>query len=101
MLSNVALVVEDGMVHFREGTLDIDGLIASLPPAESAVLLLSGSDPSQVEAALALAAQGGFVAGQSPQGCYDPAASRALAAHGADVGTPAELATMLVKHWVG
>ena len=99
--NEVALVVEDGMVHFREGTLDIDGLIASLPPAESAVLLLSGSDPSQVEAALALAAQGGFVAGQSPQGCYDPAASKALVARGGAVAPPAELAAQLALHWHG
>lgn len=99
--NEVALAVEDGVVHFREGMLDIEGLIASLPPAESAVLLLSGSDPSQVDAALALGAQGGFVAGQSPQGCYDPAASKALVARGGAVAAPAELAAQLALHWHG
>ena len=99
--NEVALAVEDGMVHFRDGVLDIEGLIASLPPAESAVLLLSGSDPAQVDAALALAAQGGFVAGQSPQGCYDPAASKALVARGGAVAAPAELAAQLALHWQG
>ena len=98
---DVAVGVSRGVVHFDEGQLDVDRLIASLPPAESAVVLLSGSEVSRVEAVAGLVAQGGYAAGQSPQGCYDPAASRALAAHGADVGTPAELATMLVKHWVG
>jgi len=99
--NDVALAVVDGLVHFREGTLDVDGLIAALPPAESAVLLLSGSDPAQVEAALVLAAQGGFVAGQSPQGCYDPAASKALVARGGAVAPPGELAGQLALHWHG
>lgn len=98
---DVAIVVDEGVVHFRDGSLDLDGLIASLPAAESAVLLLSGSDPSQVDAALALAAQGGFVAGQSPQGCYDPAASKALVARGGAVAPPAELAAQLALHWHG
>jgi chemosensory pili system protein ChpB (putative protein-glutamate methylesterase) len=102
VLSNdVSIVVEEGVVHFGEGPLGLDGLIASLPAAESAVLLLSGSEPSQVEAALALAAQGGFVAGQSPQGCYDPAASKALIARGGAVASPAELAAQLALHWHG
>ena len=96
---DVAVNVEEGVVHFVEGALQVDNLIASLPPAESAVLLLSGSDPSQVEAALALAAKGGLAAGQSPQGCYDPAAAKALAARGGMVATPAELATHLASHW--
>jgi chemosensory pili system protein ChpB (putative protein-glutamate methylesterase) len=97
--NDVAVNVREGVVHFGEGTLQSETLIASLPAADSAVLLLSGSDPAQVEAALALAAQGGLAAGQSPQGCYDPAASKALAARGGKVATPAELATYLASHW--
>ena len=97
--NDVAVNVEEGVVHFGEGVLQVDSLIASLPPAESVVLLLSGSDPSQVEAALGLAAKGGLAAGQSPQGCYDPAASKALAARGGMVATPAELATHVASHW--
>jgi chemosensory pili system protein ChpB (putative protein-glutamate methylesterase) len=99
--NDVAIVVKEGVVHFGEGSLDLEGLIAALPAAESAVLLLSGSDPSQVDAALALAAQGGFVAGQSPQGCYDPAASKALLGRGGAVAAPAELAAQLALHWQG
>ncbi|MGH8026782.1 MAG: chemotaxis protein CheB [Pseudoxanthomonas sp.] len=97
--NDVAVNVVEGVVHFGEGALQSDTLIASLPAAESAVLLLSGSDPAQVEAAMALAAQGGLAAGQSPQGCYDPAASKALAARGGMVATPSELATHLASHW--
>ena len=97
--NDVAVNVVEGVIHFGEGALQSDTLIASLPAAESAVLLLSGSDPAQVEAALAMAAQGGFVAGQSPQGCYDPAASKALAARGGMVAAPGELATHLASHW--
>lgn len=97
--NDVAVNVVEGVVHFGEGALRPETLIASLPAAESAVLLLSGSDPAQVEAALALAAQGGLAAGQSPQGCYDPAASKALAARGGKVATPAELAMHLASHW--
>ena len=97
--NDVAVNVVEGVVHFSEGALQPETLIASLPAADSAVLLLSGSDPAQVEAALTLAAQGGLAAGQSPQGCYDPAASKALAARGGTVATPAELATHLASHW--
>ena len=76
----------------------LDGLIDSLPPAESVVLLLSGSDPGHVDAALALAGRGGLALGQLPQGCYDPAASKALQAKGGIVATPDELATRLIEH---
>lgn len=97
--NDVTVNVRDGVVHFGEGPLQVENLIASLPASESAVLLLSGSDPAQVEAAMALAEQGGLAAGQSPQGCYDPAASKALAARGGAVASPAELAARLASHW--
>ena len=96
--NDVSVSLVEGVVHFSEGELLVDGLIASLPPAESVVLLLSGSDPVHVEAALALAGQGGLALGQLPQGCYDPAASRALQAKGGTVAAPDELATRLIEH---
>ncbi|HEY5972614.1 MAG TPA: chemotaxis protein CheB, partial [Pseudoxanthomonas sp.] len=43
--NDVAVIIDKGAVRFGEGALQVDELIASLPPAESAVLLLSGSDP--------------------------------------------------------
>lgn len=97
--NDVAVRVEDGVVSFGEGELQVEHLLASLPPADSAVLLLSGSDPSLVDAAMALAARGALVAGQSPQGCYDPAASKAIDAKGGLVASPGELATHLASHW--
>ena len=95
---DVAVGVVEGVVHFSEGVLVPGELVAALPPAQSVVLLLSGSDPGHVDPALALAARGGLVVGQSPQGCYDPAASRALQAKGGAVATPADLATRVVEH---
>ncbi len=90
--------VAGGGVDFREGK-DIGGMIRELPPAESAVLILSGGDMAQVPVAWALAGQGAYVAGQAPQGCYDPAASRALGDCGAELGAPAELARQLIERW--
>ena len=96
--NDVSISLVDSVVHFADGELVLDGLIDSLPPAESVVLLLSGSDPGHVDAALALAGRGGLALGQLPQGCYDPAASKALQAKGGIVATPDELATRLIEH---
>ena len=76
-----------------------DELVAALPPAESAVLLLSGADTARVDAALALATRGGHVAGQALEGCYDASAIRLLAAGGAELGSPAQLAEQLASRW--
>lgn len=95
---DVAMDVVEGVVHFVEGQADLDALIAALPPAESAVLVLSGGDASQVDAVMALGEKGAFVAGQSHQGCYDAVASKALSARGGTTGTPAELAASAVAH---
>ena len=96
--NDVSVNLVEGVVHFAEGELVQDGLIAALPPAESVVLLLSGSDPGHVDAALALASKGGLALGQLPQGCYDPAASKALQEKGGTVAAPDELATRLIEH---
>lgn len=96
--NDVAASVEDGSVRFVAGATDARELIAALPAAQSSVLLLSGSDPACVDAAMALAAQGAYVAGQSLQGCYDPAASKALQIRGGSVGTPSELAAGVAGH---
>jgi chemosensory pili system protein ChpB (putative protein-glutamate methylesterase) len=95
---DVALRVAEGVVHFYDGASAPGELIAQLPAKESAVLLLSGSDIGEVASALTLAAQGAFVAGQSPQGCYDPAAAKALSARGGETGTPSELTARAVAH---
>ena len=98
--NDVTLAVDGGVVNFRIGD-SVREAIAQLPPKESSVLLLSGSETRYVEPAMALARQGALVAGQSPDGCYDPAASNALAALGGETGTPAQLAQRLTDRWIG
>lgn len=79
--------------------IDPAALVAALPPADSAVLMLSGANEALVEATLALAGQGGWVAGQSADGCYDPAAAARLAQQGMLSGDPAQLAQALAQRW--
>ena len=95
---DVVPFVEEGVVSFRSGET-IHAVIPQLPPADSAVLLLSGSDTSLVEVAAALGNGGALVMGQSQEGCYDPAAPKALAARGAELGSPAQIAQRLTDRW--
>lgn len=74
-------------------------LLAHLPAGDSAVVLLSGSDPAAVDAAMNHAVHGALVVGQSTDGCFDAVAASALVARGADAGTPAELARKLATRW--
>jgi chemosensory pili system protein ChpB (putative protein-glutamate methylesterase) len=73
--------------------------VASLPSADSAVIVLSGTDPALVDAAMAHAFRGALVAGQSPEGCFDATASDVLVARGAEAGAPAQLAKKLAMRW--
>jgi chemosensory pili system protein ChpB (putative protein-glutamate methylesterase) len=74
-------------------------VLAGLPAAESAVLVLSGSDPATVGEVQAAAADGALVAAQSPEECFDSAATAALIAGGAEAGAPADLASRLSARW--
>lgn len=74
-------------------------VLADLPAEGSAVLMLSGADADQVDAVLRLAERGAWVAGQSGEGCYDPAAASALAVAGMPIGEPAWLARELLARW--
>ncbi len=71
--------------------------VATLPPAHSAVVLLSGADTAQVDDVLALAAAGAWVGAQVGEGCYDPAAANAAVAAGMDAGEPPQLAQRIVE----
>jgi chemosensory pili system protein ChpB (putative protein-glutamate methylesterase) len=73
--------------------------LASLPAADSAMILLSGAEPNQVDAVFAHGVRGALVAGQSPDGCFDAAASDALVARGGSVAAPAEIARQLATRW--
>lgn len=72
---------------------------ADLPAAESALLLLSGADPALVPRALALSLAGGLALGQSPENCFDPAASNALVARGGEAATIDKLPSRLLQRW--
>lgn len=74
-------------------------LIANLPADDSAVILLSGTDPAAVDAAMAHALRGALVAGQTPDGCFDAIASEALVARGGEAAAPAQLAKKLAARW--
>lgn len=86
---------DDGIV-FNDRPAEV---LSSLPTADSAVLLLSGADAAAVDAVLNQSWSGALVAGQSPEGCYDAAATNALIARGGSAGQPAELARRLVERW--
>lgn len=101
-----AYVLPDGVgvaaagpgLRFIDVTPDNEA-VAALPPAESAVLVLSGADPARVDAVLALSTRGALVAGQALDGCYDATAVKLLEAGGAELATPAGLAEQLVARW--
>jgi chemosensory pili system protein ChpB (putative protein-glutamate methylesterase) len=89
----------EGELRFRP-TIEERPAFVHLPPGDSAILMLSGSDPGAVDAAMAHAWGGSVVAGQSPEGCFDSAASDALLARGASQGSPADLARQLSLRWL-
>ena len=97
LADTVGIAIEDGALRFiADPALPV---IETLPAADSAVVMLSGADQDAVEVALALAAQGGWVAGQVSEGCYDPAAAIRLAAHGMSTGDPVYLANALSERY--
>lgn len=76
-----------------------DDPFAALPAGESAILLMSGSDPKLVDAALALSWSGALVMGQASEGCFDCAASDALVARGGQAQGLAALPLKLLQRW--
>jgi chemosensory pili system protein ChpB (putative protein-glutamate methylesterase) len=109
-LAEPATVPEPGHVYIVPPELGLEShnglrfasgatLLGALPSEDSAVLLLSGADPALVDPALAHAAKGALVAGQSPDGCYDAAAPMALTARGGEASTPHDLVNRLLLRW--
>ena len=91
----LGLVARDGALRFQQ-----DGdLFANLPADDSAVVVLSGSDPACADAVMGLSWGGALVAGQMPEGCYDATAAEAIIARGAENGAPAALAKRLAERW--
>jgi len=110
-LAEHGVTLEAGHVYILPETLGVvaqgntlrfeqDGdLFASLPADDSAVIVLSGSDPAAADAAMGLSWGGALVAGQMPEGCYDATAAETVIARGAASGAPAELAKRLAQRW--
>jgi chemosensory pili system protein ChpB (putative protein-glutamate methylesterase) len=91
----LGLIAQGNELKFQQ-----DGdLFASLPADDSAVIVLSGSDPATADAAMGLSWGGALVAGQMPEGCYDATAAEAVIARGAESGAPADLAKRLAARW--
>lgn len=82
---------DDGTLRFAQGDDDF----TSVPPTGSTVLLLSGCETAQAEAAATWALGGASLVAQSPETCFDDAAARALLALGGDAAAPAALAWRL------
>jgi chemosensory pili system protein ChpB (putative protein-glutamate methylesterase) len=90
---------QDGGLRFNKAD-DALPAFQYLSPANSAILMLSGSDPAMVDAAMTQSWGGAFVAGQAPEGCFDDSAAAALVARGASSATPADLAKQLSQRWL-
>lgn len=80
-----------GELRFAPGDDDFTGV----PTTGSTVLLLSGCDTAQAQAAAVWALGGATLVAQSPETCFDDAAARALLALGGDAAAPAALAWRL------
>jgi chemosensory pili system protein ChpB (putative protein-glutamate methylesterase) len=74
-------------------------LFDALPASDSAVVMLSGGDIAMVDPVMRLAAAGAWVAGQAPEGCFEPAAAKDLVARGGETGLPTQLAERLAERW--
>ncbi|MGZ0119154.1 MULTISPECIES: chemotaxis protein CheB [Stenotrophomonas] len=94
---DIGIAMRQGGLQFIADTAGIQ--IEALPAAHSGVVLLSGADAAQVDAVLALAAAGAWVAGQIGEGCYDPTAASAVVAAGQDAGEPPQLAATIAERW--
>lgn len=98
ILPDAMTTVSDAGMAFA-GTDAPVPVLAGLPVADSAVLMLSGSDPAMVREVLDMGDAGAFVAAQALEECFDSEAPAALAAAGAIAASPAELANHLVARW--
>lgn len=90
---------DDGAVRFAAADAPVP-VLAGLDPSDSAVLLLSGSDPAVVPEVLEAARAGTLVVGQSPEDSFDGAAAEALLAAGGESRPAAELAQRLATRWL-
>ena len=91
--------VQAGPVGLVFAATDGQPAFAALPPADSALLLLSGADATLVDRALSLSLAGGLALGQSAENCFDPSTSNALVARGGEALAIAKLPQKLLQRW--
>jgi chemosensory pili system protein ChpB (putative protein-glutamate methylesterase) len=99
MSPELGLRREKGRLLFDTGAAG-QLLPEALPPADCAVLLLSGASRRMADAIGAAEWSSALVAGQSPDGSYDPDAALALLERGGAADTPVALAAMLLQRWL-
>lgn len=100
-------ILPDGMTTTPQGESAVFSatdapvpVLAGLAASDSAILLLSGSDPAVVPEVMGAASQGALVAGQALEDCFDSAASAALVAAGGQAMAPADFAQRLSTRWL-
>ncbi|MGH8030022.1 MAG: chemotaxis protein CheB, partial [Arenimonas sp.] len=86
----------DGL-RFTEGSLA--ALVRVLPAKYSVLVVLSGADPSLLDAAGSLRMDGGLTFTQSPDTCFDSLAAQALASQGAAALAPSLIAAKVAERW--
>jgi chemosensory pili system protein ChpB (putative protein-glutamate methylesterase) len=95
----IGLAARRGGLEFTADGAPAETIFDALPPGDSAVVFLSGSDLQLVDTAMATAARGTLLIAQSPEDCYDGTACAELRKRGAASGLPAELAGRLASRW--
>lgn len=88
----------DGLV-FAASDDPTASLHGALSAEDSAVILLSGSDPALVDVALARGAAGALVAAQPVADCYEATAATALVARGGESSDIEGLAARIAARW--
>jgi chemosensory pili system protein ChpB (putative protein-glutamate methylesterase) len=81
------------------GSGALSQLLASLSPADSMVIVLSGADSELVPAILAVREGGGTVFAQDPEVCFDSSAAEAMQRQGAAVYPALGLARQIASRW--
>ena len=82
-----------------EAIVDINKLMLSLPAANAAILMLSGTDSSLVDIAYTRTMDDVLVAAQAPAGSYDASAANRLIDYDGEVAEPAALALRVLERW--
>lgn len=95
----IGLAAHRGGLEFTVDGAPAEAIFDALPPGNSAVVFLSGSDPQLVDTAIAAGARGALVIAQAAEDCYDGAACAELRKRGAPSGLPVELAGRLASRW--